>query len=98
MRLWQELVTKFSSQFDPALVEVHQQNYADLANMHSTEMTVQKYGANVNGADPRRITGCIKAGIAWHKLVGIGQDRPLTIAGEEEEEEEGKKTTSTTGK
>lgn len=92
IRLWRELVTTFSSQFDDArLFELHKEYYVDAATMHSTTASVNKYGGHslgVRGVDSRMIVGCIKVGIEWHKLVGVGQAKPLSVSRDEEEEEE----------
>ncbi|KAF8153455.1 hypothetical protein B0H34DRAFT_800655 [Crassisporium funariophilum] len=80
---WRGLVTHFSSQFqDKFLFEVHKEYYADTANMHSTDMGVKHYSpleSNLDGSDTRTIVGCLRVGVAWHKLVEIGQTDPIKL-------------------
>jgi len=100
IRLWRELVSTLSSQFDdPRLLEYHKEYYVDKANMHSTTASVNKYGGfsiGIRGVDPRMVVGCIKAGIEWHKLVDVGQAQPLSVGREVEQEEEGGRSKGST--
>ena len=44
--------------------------------MHSTSIAVAQYGGNTDKnlpmSDPRQVTECIKVGLAWHKLLNLG--------------------------
>ena len=50
--------------------------------MHLSGMAVARYGgdsSNLPMSDLRQVVECIKVGLAWHKLINIGQRRPLSI-------------------
>ena len=53
-----------------------------MAMMHLSGMAVARYGgdsSNLLMSDLRQVVECIKVGLAWHKLINIGQRRPLSI-------------------
>jgi superfamily II DNA helicase RecQ len=81
---WRKLVTHFSASFeDQYLFEIHKEFYVDTASMHSTAIADGHYrspASGLPGADTRSIVGCIRVGIEWHKLLNIGQERPLRVS------------------
>jgi hypothetical protein len=61
---------------------VLEQNYVDTTMMHLLTMAAACYGrnmANILMSDPQHVVECIKVGLMWHKLLGIGQKKPLSI-------------------
>ena len=73
---WRNLVTAvLKHQTDGRTLATHQQYYIDTAMMHSSSMAVARYGGNTDNlpmSDPRQVVECIKVGLAWHKLLNIG--------------------------
>ena len=54
----------------------YQQYYVDTAMMHSSGLAVARYGGDTNNlpfSDPRQVIECIKLGLAWHKLLNLGE-------------------------
>ena len=50
--------------------------------MHSSTMGVAHYGrdqSNLPMSDIWQVVECIKVGLAWHKLLNIGQKKLLSI-------------------
>jgi hypothetical protein len=80
---WRNLVTAIlKRQTDVRISAAHQQYYVDTAMMHSSGMAVARYGgdsSNLPMSDPRQVVECIKVGLGWHKLINIGQERPLSV-------------------
>ena len=80
---WRNLVTAIlKRQTDVTISAAHQQYYVDTAMMHSSGMAVARYGgdsSNLPMSDPRQVVECIKVGLAWHKLINVGQRRPLSV-------------------
>ena len=73
---WRNLVTAIMKhQSDGQTLATHQQYYIDTAMMHSTSIAVARYGGNTDNlpmSDPRQVAECIKVGLAWHKLLNLG--------------------------
>ncbi|KAF8810506.1 hypothetical protein BYT27DRAFT_7209410, partial [Phlegmacium glaucopus] len=80
---WRNLVSAIlKHQPDVRAIATHQQYYIDTAMMHSTNMAVACYGGETSHlpmSDPRQVVECIKVGLAWHKVVNIGQKQPLSV-------------------
>ncbi|KAF8797332.1 hypothetical protein BYT27DRAFT_7219268, partial [Phlegmacium glaucopus] len=80
---WRNLVSAIlKHQPDVRAIATHQQYYIDTAMMHSTNMAVARYGGETSHlpmSDPRQVVECIKVGLAWHKVVNIGQKQPLSV-------------------
>ena len=74
---WRNLVSAIlKHQPDVQTLATHQQYYIDTAMMHSTNMAVARYGgdtSNLPTSDPRQVAECIKVGLAWHKIINIGE-------------------------
>lgn len=81
---WRKLVTQFAASFkDQYLFEIHKEFYVDTASMHSTVVANGHYrtpASGLPGADTRSIVGCIRVGIEWHKLLNIGQEKPIRVS------------------
>jgi hypothetical protein len=78
IKLWRSLTTvilQFLS--DNEVQEANRQYYFDTANMHTTSTAMSKYGGNMNGADSRLISGCVRVALAWHNRIGVGQTCPI---------------------
>ena len=80
---WRNLVTAILKwQTDVTISAAHQQYYVDMAMMHLSGMAVARYGgdsSNLLMSDLRQVVECIKVGLVWHKLINIGQRRPLSV-------------------
>ena len=79
----EKLVTAISKhQTDLTISAAHQQCYVDTPMMYLSRMVVACYGgdsSNLPMSDLRQVVECIKVGLVWHKLINIGQRRPLSI-------------------
>lgn len=74
---WRNIVTAvLKYQSDVHTNATHQQYYSDTAMMHSSTMSVSRYGVNTNNlpmSDPRQVVECVKLGYEWHKILNLVQ-------------------------
>jgi hypothetical protein len=74
---WRNFVSAIlKHQPDIRVTATHQQYYIDTAMMHTSNMAVARYGgetSNLPMSDPRQVVECIKVGLAWHKLLNLGE-------------------------
>lgn len=79
---WRNFVSAIlKHQPDVRIKATHQQYYVDTAMMHTTGMAVARYGGDTDNlpmSDPRQVAECIKVGLAWHRLLNIGEKVTLS--------------------
>lgn len=85
---WRSMMTAFARYLpNSRAFEANQELFVDVAMMHSSSMSNNRYGRHsdqAEQADFRTTIGCIQAGLDFQRHVGIGQARPysLTLASE----------------
>lgn len=81
--LWRSMMTAFSKYLpNSRAFEANQDLFVDVAMMHSTSMSNNRYGRHSDQAensDFRTTIGCIQACLDFQKHVGIGQAHPYTL-------------------
>ncbi|KAF8953005.1 hypothetical protein BDZ97DRAFT_1930113 [Flammula alnicola] len=84
VQFWRNLLTAIGNRLPNARAfELHKEYFFDTVMMHSTDMSVLKYGRDTgqySGSDYRVTKGCIEVCLSWHQHVNIGQKRPLKIS------------------
>ncbi|KAJ7177272.1 hypothetical protein C8R43DRAFT_1118274 [Mycena crocata] len=83
MTNYRKVVATFSQRLgDPLAFETSKHYFWDQQADHSssTANTIyQQDRIHVPGISPEHVVGCITQCITWHRLIGIDQDRPLTV-------------------
>ncbi|KAF8163603.1 hypothetical protein B0H34DRAFT_837404 [Crassisporium funariophilum] len=71
------LLSKASQQ---ALVKISKEFYSDHVNMRTTKTGLNLYSGNtgnLSSKDSDKAAVCVNVGLAWQKMVDIGQEKPL---------------------
>jgi hypothetical protein len=83
MMKWRKVVGTICRRHgDPHAYELAKTYFFDIVEHHSAttaNFVYQQASGSLTGISPEHVVGCIKHSIAWQKITGIDEDRPLTV-------------------